>query len=221
MNKYKIMPSLLSANFADIRQQIAMCEEAGIDVLHADIMDGHFVPNITFGPMFVEMINGITELPIDCHLMIENPDKYIPNFAKAGADYISVHAEAVPHLHRTLQLIRDCGAKPGVALNPITPLEYALEAVPYSDFILLMSVNPGFGGQSFIEAYLDRAKRLKDYIDKNGYNCEIQVDGGVKLDNVKQIAEAGANMIVSGSGLFSGNFAENTAKMRSILDSIE
>jgi len=205
----------VSLDFANLESQIKICEKAGVDILHLDIMDGHFVPNITFGPPVVNAINNITNLPLDCHLMIENPDFFIPAFIKAGADMISVHVETVNHLHRTLSLIKENGAKAGIALNPITPLEYAFEAAEFCDYILLMSVNPGFGGQSFISSFLQRAKQLREFLDNKGlYQVEIEIDGGAKVDNVKEISEAGANLIVSGSGLFKGNIIENTKKMR-------
>jgi ribulose-phosphate 3-epimerase len=211
----KIQPSLLSSDFSDLKNEIKKCEEVEADILHLDIMDGHFVPNITFGPPVVKAIRKRTELPLDCHLMIENPDNYIPDFAKAGADMISVHVEAVPHLHRSLALIRSFDKKAGIALNPITPLEYAYEAAPYCDFILLMSVNPGFGGQSFIESFLQRSNKLRQFLDDNGlHKVEIQVDGGIKADNIELVVDAGASMIVSGSGLFKGDLKENIKKMR-------
>lgn len=215
MHKIKILPSLLSSDFANLERDVKMCEKSGADILHVDVMDGHFVPNITIGPLIVKAIRPKTALPIDCHLMITNPDRYIADFADAGADFISVHAETVNHLHRTLSFIRECGAKSGIALNPITPLDYAFEAAEYCDFILLMSVNPGFGGQKFIDSFLRRASRLRNFLDTNGLSqVEIEVDGGVKIDNAKEIVDAGANMLVSGSGLFKGSFADNIAQMR-------
>lgn len=221
MNKeVLIAPSMLSANFANLEKDVRMCEEAKVDILHIDVMDGHFVPNITIGPLVVNALRPITKLPLDCHLMISEPDKYIESFAKSGADYISVHIEAVSHLHRTLSLIKSFNVKAGCVLNPITPLNYAFDAAEYCDFILLMSVNPGFGGQSFISSFLNKCQTLRNYLDKNGLsNVDIEVDGGVKLDNVKQIVNAGANMIVSGSGLFEGNFINNVTQMRQIINS--
>jgi len=196
-----------------------MCQTAGADILHVDVMDGHFVPNITIGPLIVEAIRPITNMPIDCHLMISEPDRYIEDFAKAGADYISVHAETVNHLHRTLSLIKSTGAKAGIALNPVTPLSFAMEAAEYCDFILLMSVNPGFGGQKFISSFLQRAEELRNFLDFNELeHVEIEVDGGVKVENTEMIAEAGASMIVSGSGLFAGDFEANIRAMRKAIE---
>lgn len=216
--KSKIAPSLLSCDFGNLEREIIRCEKAGVDYLHVDVMDGHFVPNITIGPMFVEIMSRVTDLPLDCHLMIENPDKYIEQFVKAGADLISVHAEAVPHLHRTLSHIQSFGVKAGVVLNPLTPIEYAFESAEYSDFILLMSVNPGFGGQKFIPNLLKRAKKLRDFLDKNGLeNVEIEVDGGITNQNILEVKDAGVNVFVSGAGLFKGDFEKNVSDMRELL----
>ncbi len=218
MKEILIAPSMLSANFANLEKDVRMCEEAKVDILHIDVMDGHFVPNITIGPLVVNALRPITKLPLDCHLMISEPDKYIESFAKAGADYISVHVEAAKHLHRTLSFVKSLNIKAGCVLNPITPLSFAYDAAEYCDFILLMSVNPGFGGQSFISSFLKKCESLRNYLDKNGLEyVDIEVDGGVKLDNVKDIVSAGANMIVSGSGLFSGNFIENVSQMRKLI----
>jgi ribulose-phosphate 3-epimerase len=218
--KIQIAPSLLSCDFANLESEVKKCEQFGADILHVDVMDGHFVPNITIGPLIVEAIRPHSKLPIDCHLMIENPDNYIEAFAKAGADYISVHAEACNHLHRSLSLIKENGCKAGVVLNPLTPIEYALEAAEYVDFVLLMSVNPGFGGQSFIKNFLERCRILRDYLDENDLShVDIEVDGGVKASNIAEVVNAGANMIVSGSGLFKGDFEQNMNNMRSAITS--
>lgn len=216
--KNKIAPSLLSANFANLELEIKRCEEGGADLLHFDVMDGHFVPNITVGPLLVAPIAKLTKIPIDCHLMISEPDKFIESFVRAGANMISVHVEALPHLHRTLSFIKSFNIQAGIALNPVTPLDFAYEAAEYCDFILLMSVNPGFGGQNFINSFYKRAKTLRKYLDDNNLSeVEIEVDGGVKLDNVKEIASSGANILVSGSGLFKGNLIQNLKEMRKIL----
>jgi ribulose-phosphate 3-epimerase len=214
-HQLKIAPSLLSCDFSNLETEVKNCERFGADILHVDVMDGHFVPNITIGPLIVKAIRPHSSLPIDCHLMISNPDNYIDDFADAGADFISVHAEVCNHLHRTLSKIKERNCKSGVVLNPITPLQYAFDAAEYCDFILLMSVNPGFGGQSFISSFLDKCKTLRDYLDSNGLShVEIEVDGGVKIDNIRQVVDAGANMIVSGSGLFKGNFEQNIKDMK-------
>jgi ribulose-phosphate 3-epimerase len=218
-SKVKIAPSLLSADFTNLSREIKLCEKGGADMLHLDIMDGQFVPNITFGPLILEHIRKLTELEISTHLMVINPDEYIPKFAELGSDYISFHCEAVPHIHRTLQLIRSFGKKAGLAINPLTPIEYAFEAAEYCDFILLMSVNPGFGGQSFITNFYKRAYALKDFLIRNDLETvEIEVDGGVKIDNAKEIVAVGADILVSGSGIFSGDIVKNIKSMRNIIN---
>lgn len=221
MNKVLIEPSLLSANFANLERDIKLCEEGGADLLHLDIMDGCFVPNITIGPLVVQSIKRITNLPLVCHLMIIKPEQYIQDFVNAGADYISVHCETQFHIVRTLQLIKGYGIKCGLALNPGTPLEYAYENAEYCDFILLMSVNPGFGGQSFIPSFLRRCEDLKNFLTKNRLdNVLIEVDGGIKVENVKQVVEVGANMIVSGSGIFDGDVVKNIKAFKEKISNI-
>ena len=211
----KIAPSLLSANFADLGNEVQNLENAGADIIHLDIMDGHFVPNITFGPSVVNAIRPYTKLPFDVHLMIEDADKYIPDFVKAGADMISVHVEASRHLHRSLALIKSFNKSAGIVLNPATPLDFAYEAAEYCDFILLMSVNPGFGGQSFITSFLRKCENLANFLENNGLSqVEIEVDGGIHAGNIQAVTYAGANMIVSGSGVFSGNVEDNIRMMK-------
>lgn len=199
----KIAPSLLAADFANLERDIKMVEIGGADILHLDIMDGHFVPNISYGMPVIKAIKRVSSLPCDVHLMISRPDLYVDDFVKAGADYLTVHVEAATHLHRLIQQIKGHGIKAGVALNPHTPLSSIEEVIDDLDLILLMSVNPGFGGQSFIENTLSRLHRLSDIlIQKNLEHIEIEVDGGIKFENIKQIADAGADILVSGSGIF-------------------
>ena len=208
----KLAPSILSADFSNLLEDIKTVEKAGCDMLHIDVMDGHFVPNITIGPLVIESLKGKTDLLFDVHLMIENPDKYIPQFVKAGAHIISVHSEACTHLHRTIQFIKDHNVKAAVALNPATPLcalEYVLEDL---DMVLLMTVNPGFGGQDFIKSGLAKIRALKKMIDDRGLGIDIQVDGGIKTDNVGEIVEAGANIIVAGSAIFNSGNIEGAIK---------
>lgn len=198
----KLAPSILSADFSRLLEHVKEVENAGVPYLHVDVMDGHFVPNISFGAPILAALKGKTNLFMDVHLMIENPDQYVEDFVKAGADLINVHVEACPHLHRTIQHIKSFGVKAAVALNPATPLSVLEEILPELDMVLLMSVNPGFGGQSYIESVTDKITRLKAMIDARGLNCDIQVDGGVKEDNVKRVVDAGANVIVAGSAIF-------------------
>jgi ribulose-phosphate 3-epimerase len=198
----KIAPSILSADFARLGDEVRAVAAAGADYIHIDVMDGHFVPNITIGPLVVDAVRKVTDLPLDVHLMIENPDLYVPEFARAGADIIVVHAEATHHLHRTIQLIKSLGKKAGVSLNPATPLnclEYILDDL---DLVLLMTVNPGFGGQSFIDACLPKIHALRAMLDKRGLDTELEVDGGVKTDNIDRISHAGADVFVAGSAVF-------------------
>ena len=198
----QIAPSILSADFTRLGEEIKAAERGGAGLIHVDVMDGHFVPNITIGPMVVKAARRATDLPLDCHLMITDPDLYIDDFARAGANLISVHAEAVVHLHRTLTAIRDLGCRPGVVLNPTTPLSSIEEALPFVDYVLIMSVNPGFGGQSFISTALDKISRLRGMIDSRGLNVEIEVDGGIDLSNVAEVVRRGASWIVAGSAIF-------------------
>jgi len=205
-----IAPSILSADFARLGDEIKAVEAAGADWIHVDVMDGHFVPNITIGPLIVEAVRSVTALPIDVHLMIENPDNYIPAFAKAGAAWISVQIETSVHLNRSVQLIRECGAKPGVVLNPSTPiqtLEWIIEDV---DYVLVMSVNPGFGGQAFITNSLDKIKALRQMIRSKKLKTPIQVDGGVNEKTIADIAAAGADIFVAGSAIFGSNNYQKT-----------
>ena len=211
-----LAPSLLSADFARLGEDIRMLEEGGADWLHVDVMDGHFVPNITIGPPVVEAIRKVTELPLDCHLMISDPDQYLEAFAGAGAAVITVHVEAAVHLYRTIQTIRSLGVRPGVSLNPATPLSSIEEILPHVDLVLLMSVEPGFGGQSFIPSLYRRTERLRQMlIEADNPDCLIEADGGIKLDNVRQVVNAGVDVIVSGSGIFgTENPVETMRKFR-------
>ncbi|MBT2691401.1 ribulose-phosphate 3-epimerase [Bacillus sp. ISL-55] len=198
----KIAPSILSADFARLGEEIMDVERGGADYIHVDVMDGHFVPNITIGPLIVEAIRPVTKLPLDVHLMIENPDQYIEAFAKAGADYITVHVEASRHLHRTIQLIKSTGVKAGVVLNPATPVDSLKHIIEDIDMVLLMSVNPGFGGQKFISSVLPKIRQVKELADSMNPEVEIEVDGGVNEETAKLCVEAGANVLVAGSAVF-------------------
>jgi len=202
MLSVKIFPSILSADFRRLGQQIEEIESAGADGVHLDVMDGRFVPNITIGPFIVEAVRQSTSLSLDVHLMIVEPERYIGDFARAGADMISVHQEACPHLHRTIQQIKQLGKKAGVVLNPSTSLITLEEVLPEVDFILLMSVNPGFGGQSFIESSVEKVRRLHQRIAECGYHAEIEVDGGVDAKTAPRVVAAGATMLVAGSAVF-------------------
>jgi ribulose-phosphate 3-epimerase len=211
----KISPSILSADFSRLGEDVRAVDQAGADYIHIDVMDGHFVPNITIGPLVVEALRKVTNKPLDVHLMIENPDLYIADFAKAGADIITVHQEAVPHLHRTVQLIKSLGKKAGVSLNPATPVETLDVILDELDLVLIMSVNPGFGGQSFIPSALDKISALRQRITQRGLATELEVDGGVKIDNIHQVVAAGANVLVAGSAVFNtDDYAATIAALR-------
>jgi ribulose-phosphate 3-epimerase len=198
----KIAPSILSADFSKLGEEISDVEKGGAELIHVDVMDGHFVPNITIGPLVVESIRPITKLPLDVHLMIENPDQYIESFAKAGADYITVHVEACRHLHRTIQLIKSFGVKAGVVLNPATPVQLIEPIIEELDIVLLMSVNPGFGGQKFIPSVLNKIKQVRDLAKQKGVQLEIEVDGGVNEQTARLCVEAGATILVAGSAVY-------------------
>jgi ribulose-phosphate 3-epimerase len=198
----KIAPSILSANFLKLEEEILATEKAGADMLHIDIMDGHFVPNITIGPFIVESIRNITSLPLDIHLMIENPDTYVRDFIKAGADFLTVHYEASVHLHRTIQMIKEHDVKAGISLNPATPIWSLEHILPDTDMVLLMSVNPGFGGQKFIPQVIEKIKMLKNIVREKGLSTLIEVDGGVKLGNALEVIHAGADILVMGSAFY-------------------
>lgn len=198
----KIASSILAADFAALKDQVQLAEEGGTDWFHLDVMDGHFVPNITFGPLMIEAMRKLTDLPLDVHLMIEDPDKYIQDFRAAGADRISVHLEATVHLNRTLNEIRNLGAGAGVALNPSTPASALEEVLDYVDSILVMTVNPGFGGQTFIQSSLEKLRRIAKMIDDGQHSIFIGVDGGIDPDTAGPVVKAGANVLVAGSAIF-------------------
>lgn len=212
----RIAPSILSADFSKLASEIQEVEQGGADWIHVDVMDGHFVPNITIGPLVVESIRPHTKLPLDVHLMISEPDSYIQTFAAAGADCISVHVETCKHLHRTLDLVKEQGVKAGVVLNPATPIEHIEYVLPQLDFVLIMTVNPGFGGQQFIQPMLAKIRRLRNMLDENGYsNVEIEVDGGINSTTAPLVTEAGANILVAGNAIFNEpNRAEAIQKIR-------
>lgn len=211
----KIAPSILSADFSKLGEEITAAERAGADFIHIDVMDGHFVPNITIGPLVVKSVKKITSLPLDVHLMIEEPDRYIRDFAESGADIITVHTEASVHLHRTIQNIKEFGIKAAVSINPATPLSHIEVVLPYVDMALLMSVNPGFGGQKFIPETFPRIQRLKNLINENKYKVDIEVDGGVNVENVSEVVLAGADIVVMGSAFYnSKDYAETVNTVR-------
>jgi ribulose-phosphate 3-epimerase len=214
----KICPSILSADFSKLYEEVKDVESAGADIIHCDIMDGHFVPNISFGPDIVAKVNEITSLPLDVHLMIDNSDKYIEKFIDAGADYISVHYENNLHLNRLINKIKSFKVKAGVVLNPSSPVCLLSDIIDYADFILLMSVNPGFGGQKFIPNSIDKVRELKQMIDEKKLKCDIEIDGGVGPENIKQISDAGANMFVCGASVFKNKDRKKAiTKMKDLL----
>jgi len=198
----KIAPSILSADFSILAEEVKDVEKGGADYIHIDVMDGHFVPNITIGPLIVEAIRPVTSLPFDVHLMIEEPDRYISEFIRAGADIITVHYEATKHLHRTLSMIKEQGIHAGVAINPLTPVELIRDALPYVDLVLCMTVNPGFGGQKFIPSVLDKIRKVKEWKDEHGFTFDIEVDGGIQPETARQCVAAGANVLVAGSSIY-------------------
>ena len=215
----KIAPSILSADFVRLGEQVTEAEAAGADYIHVDVMDGHFVPNITVGPLVVEAVRRTTRLPLDVHLMIEAPERYIARFAKAGADILTVHVEACPHLHRVVQQIKGLGVKAGVSLNPATPLASLEEILGDVDLVLVMTVNPGFGGQEFIAGMLSKIRRLRRRLDERGLKCELEVDGGINAETAPEVVAAGANVLVAGQAIFGAE--EGVAEaMRRIRESV-
>ncbi|MFC1534422.1 ribulose-phosphate 3-epimerase [Thermodesulfobacteriota bacterium] len=211
----KIAPSILSADFSRLGDEVRDVEQAGADYIHIDVMDGHFVPNITIGPMIVKAVKSVTSLPLDVHLMISSPDQFVADFRKAGADIITVHAEAVNHLHRSVQLIKNSGAKPAVSLNPATSLESIEYILDDLDMVLIMTVNPGFGGQEFIPEVAPKIERLREMIKARGLNTDIEVDGGINPDTIHLVSSAGGNIFVAGSAIFhSDNYTDTIRIMR-------
>lgn len=215
---YKLAPSILSADFARLGEQVQEAEAAAVDWIHVDVMDGHFVPPITIGPLIVRWLRPVTGLPLDVHLMIEQPERQLEDFAKAGANRITVHVETCPHLHRTVEQIKALGLKAGVTLNPATPLSTLEEILPVVDLVLIMSVNPGFGGQSYIPASTGRIARLRQMLDALGSPAELQVDGGVNTTTISEVVGAGATVLVAGSAIFNqrASIAENIRKLRTL-----
>lgn len=222
-HKIKLAPSILSADFGRVGEQVAEATKAGADYIHVDVMDGHFVPNITIGPLVVAAIRPHTSLPLDVHLMIESPEKYIKQFAQAGADIITVHAEVCPHLHRMVESIKEAGCKAGVSLNPSTPLTALDEVLPILDLALLMSVNPGFGGQQFIESTIGKIARLRRKLDELGLAAELEVDGGITAEIAPRVAQAGARVLVAGAAVFNKreSVSQAIARIRESLRGLE
>ena len=220
MRKEKLLaPSILSADFSKLGEEIKIAEEAGADIIHLDIMDGRYVPNITFGIPVVEKIRHITDLPFDAHLMIVEPEKYVEDFIKAGVNMISFHMDATIHSHRLVEKIKTLGAKAGVVLNPATPVNTLEEIIYYIDYVLIMSVNPGFGGQKFIPQILNKVSKLKTLMEKtNREDVLIEIDGGVKVDNISEISKEGVNIFVAGSAVFKGNIKENVKRLKEAMN---
>jgi len=218
MTNVKLAPSILSANFARLGEQVAAAETAGADWIHVDVMDGHFVPNITIGPLVVRALRPVTKLPFDVHLMIEQPERYLAAFAGAGANILTVHVETCPHLNRTIQQIKELGCQAGVTLNPATPLSSLEGILPEVDLVLVMSVNPGFGGQSYIPASTAKIARLRQILDNIGSRAEIEVDGGVNIKTIPEIVKAGATVLVAGAAVFNqqATVAENIRQLQAL-----
>jgi len=211
----KIAPSILSADFSRLGDEVRAVERAGADVIHVDVMDGHFVPNITIGPLVVQGLKKLTSLPLDVHLMIEKPERYIEVFAQAGSDWITIHAEVCPHLKRMIKKIRQLNVRPGIVLKPATSLKTLYPILDDIDLVLIMSVNPGFGGQFFIPSALKKIEKLRKIVDQNSYPLEIEVDGGVKIENIREVSRAGADIFVVGTGIFKAeNYSETIRKLR-------
>ena len=212
----KLAPSILTADFGRLQEEVLAAEHGGADLIHLDVMDGRFVPNITFGPLVVEAVHRVTQLPLDVHLMIEEPERHLELFAKAGASIITVHLEACLHLHRAVQQIVDLGCQVGVALNPSTPIESIREIAPFVDQVLVMSVNPGFGGQRFIQTMTSKLRRTRKLLDEYNPTCDLEVDGGIGIGNIRDVQRNGANVIVVGSAVYNsgGSVGENLAALR-------
>ncbi|MCX5807774.1 MAG: ribulose-phosphate 3-epimerase [Proteobacteria bacterium] len=218
MNKTKIAPSILSCNFLTLEKEIKAVEKAGADLIHIDVMDGHFVPNITIGPLFVEHIRRITSKPLDVHLMIENPAMFVEDFIKAGADIVTVHVETDNHILKTIDVIKSSGKKAGITLNPATPLNSIEYAIKEADLLLIMTVNPGFGGQSYIPAMNEKIRKAKRMIEETGRHVDLQVDGGIKASNAKKVVDAGADILVMGTEIFhSKDYIKKIKEIRNIL----